>query len=292
VGGMDGSYGGSHRATTPPHVRAGMRPAEATDEHSAACVFVVGPYKSGTSRLTSALEAHGLANPASSESRLERGYGTAVARYPTRESLCVRWLNQCCLREASRCRLFASTPIYSSSKLQLDILSFLSAMSLPVVIKDPLFIWTLPVWISSAEALGRRPYVFMTRRLHNLRESWERAPFTSSLLREDSSALVRMLAVGEQLATFLTGAGIAWSIVEYDSNPPIHRSRAGPGVLVADHPERHVVDEHQYGPGRGSACVLPEVARNASPYPGRAGTSDQWRVGLRVYSKRGYQPHS
>lgn len=146
-------------------------------------VFVVGPYKSGTSLLAELLAERGFVDPSSVTNPNERAYGLTVPRYLTHECATLRSVvDQLMPSRVVRGRFrLAGLPGSGGGPSPED---YLSAWRSPVVLKDPRFVYTLPRWIEAAATLGRRTCVcFTTRDAAGLEEAWRAAPFTRGLLR-------------------------------------------------------------------------------------------------------------
>jgi hypothetical protein len=146
-------------------------------------VFVVGPYKSGTSLAAGKFSLAGFFNPAQMSNPRERGYGTTVARYHTNECAWLRRVND---------QLMPSHAAREKRRLILNLNAtgdfsprrYLSNWRDPIVLKDPRFVYTLPAWLKAADLLHRRILVcFTSRESVKLEQAWRHAPFTRSLLR-------------------------------------------------------------------------------------------------------------
>lgn len=167
-----------------------------TGSASGPIVLVCGAYKSGTSLATKLCEGLGFWNPAELTNPLEVGWGTSIARYSTRECLVLREQN---LRirgtgaELERSVTGTALLGVSSHHLALTV-SYLAERTRPLVLKDPMFAYTLHVWLAAARHSGRPCYVLFTRRpREQLRFAWDNAPYTAPLLR--AGALDTLLAL-------------------------------------------------------------------------------------------------
>jgi len=180
------------------------------------CVFVAGPYKSGTSLLTSFIENEGFVNPARLEGSRERGYGRAVDRYRTGESKIVRGLNERLLWHT--CGAPASERIIQHAPLsfRLEIAAYVSCLPVSVVLKDPLFCSTLPVWLEATEHEGRRAFVFLTFRDETeLKQSWAFAPFTKALAANMPGVVAGMAKAVDALGPLAMARGVPCCPVRY-----------------------------------------------------------------------------
>jgi hypothetical protein len=197
--------------------------------HGNFCAFVAGPYKTATSLLAARLEASGFVNPASIEGSTERGYGRRVTRYRTRESKTVRKLNEKILTNAFSSPLPKQIVYSSSLRWKREIASYLESFHVPIVIKDPLFCSTLPVWLELTYMVGFLPLVFLTFRPCGLVPAWKHAAYTRHLLRECPDLLDRMVCNSYQLVTYLNNARVPYCLADYrdlvyvQSNPWVHR---------------------------------------------------------------------
>lgn len=160
--------------------------------------FVVGPYKTATSLATQILEQLGYVNPAHLDNANDFAVGLSMARYFTRESSIVRELNIQLLDDLGCGLKGFSTPTKASPKnnILLDIASFLEVTpGSKVVLKDPLFCWTLRHWLHAADLVNCSPKVVFTRRRTDLLKAWQNASFTKMLLNDSDSILERIKAM-------------------------------------------------------------------------------------------------
>lgn len=138
-------------------------------------VFVIGLHKSGTSLLTQHL-SRWFFDTSRETNPFERGYGTALPRYLTRECSIVRQING----EFRAADVPQRAPVIY---LRNAMTAYLESWRRPIVLKAPYFAYSLSEWIAAAEGAGLTPCVCCTHR--NLRDTvaaWGKAPYTSSLL--------------------------------------------------------------------------------------------------------------
>lgn len=183
-------------------------------------VFVVGPYKTASSLVTSYFEVLGYSSPYQYDNPYEAGFGQFDTRYKTRESKTVRNLNIQILRDTG-CGLNGSTDI-SRIKCKpataFDIVSYLRLFPRRQVIKDPLFSWTLPIWINASRIADRKCFVIFTQRAHDLKAAWNIAPFTHELLKSNPSIIETMITSSEVAAEYARLVGVPYAYSLYDRN--------------------------------------------------------------------------
>lgn len=152
-------------------------------------VLVCGLYKTGTSLITKLIEEYlYFFNPASITNPKERGYAKYLTRYPTKECKLLRQIN------------FQLSSINSFHKHDFDfnlikhklIYEYLHLWSPPIVLKDPLFVYTLKTWLEISKKYNIKVIVIFTfREIDDMLEAWESAPITANLLKKDSYKMMR-----------------------------------------------------------------------------------------------------
>jgi hypothetical protein len=154
-------------------------------------VLVCGPYKSGTSLAAQRIERAGWWNPALATNPIEAGFGSEANRYWTRECRRARFLNERLLGSGACFDSILSWTSYHwwlASQQRLPAFSrlvyYLMAIGPKAVVKNPRFMFTLPLWVCAAGLCGLKVGVcFPARPGEELRRAWEAAPVTRSLLR-------------------------------------------------------------------------------------------------------------
>ena len=156
-----------------------------------AVTIVCGPFKSGTSFLAEVVRDCGVLDISTWSNPTERGYATDGSRYFTHECKEVRRINDLVvpLEDLVDPRACISERLYgnkSSRAVTRAAEEFMGAWNDPILIKDPRFIYTLPMWVAAAERLHLSSHiVFTIRSVKSLRAAWEAAPITHSLLLAD-----------------------------------------------------------------------------------------------------------
>lgn len=147
-------------------------------------VFVTGLHKSGTSLLTERLSS--LFFDTSRETNPdERGYGSAMPRYLTRECKIVRQINDYYRNLALASPLTSADQILGSPEKREEIRVYLEHWKKPIVIKAPFFGYSLEDWLDVVNKLELRPCVCLTQRdLSDIAAEWQKAPFTRSLMEQ------------------------------------------------------------------------------------------------------------
>src|SRR3990172_6485470 len=151
--------------------------------------FICGVYKSGTSLLTKILSNSFYFDPSTITNPREHGYGVSKLRYLTRECTLIRKINENLLPQ----RLSIASNVLSAIKNRAytarrsseiaDPEDYLRLWQVPIVIKDPRLVYTLPTWIAVALTLKKKVCVcFTVRSIGELTEAWMNAPFTRPLL--------------------------------------------------------------------------------------------------------------
>jgi hypothetical protein len=147
--------------------------------------IVCGMYKSGTSLLTALLEKCLFTEPSRLTNPRERGFGTRMTRYLTRECGLVRQINHDILRQARSADLICRDHLHLRTSTWLNVRDYLTMWHIPIVIKDPQFVFTLQVWLEAAKDTHKRAWVFFVwRRSRQLRRAWKSAPFTRDLMAQ------------------------------------------------------------------------------------------------------------
>jgi hypothetical protein len=146
--------------------------------------LVCGLYKSGTSLTTTLLEEYnGFFNPANIHSKHNKGLGRDGEAYLTKECDILFRINHSLVRD-SHFQLNYRQPIKA----------YLQDWAKPFVIKDPRLVFTLPYWLEVIKELGMKAVVLFTdRQKEELMKSWQKAPFTSSLLKTNPASMDIML---------------------------------------------------------------------------------------------------
>lgn len=154
--------------------------------------FVIGLHKSGTSLLVEHLSNHyfdtsRVTNPD------ERGYGSTVSRYLTRECKVVRQINESYRSYALPSSSTPTEDAFDWAAKRDEMRAFLKRWQGPIVLKAPFFGYSLGDWLYATKALGRRPCVcFAYRNLSDVINEWQKAPYTRELL--DQGELERLSA--------------------------------------------------------------------------------------------------
>lgn len=152
--------------------------------------FVVGLHKSGTSLLVEHLSNHffdtsRVTNPG------ERGYGSTVSRYLTRECKVVRQINESYRSYALPSSSTSSADAFDWTAKRDEMRAFLQRWQGPIVLKAPFFGYSLGDWLDASKALRQRPCVcFAYRNLFDVISEWKKAPYTRELL--DQGELARL----------------------------------------------------------------------------------------------------
>jgi hypothetical protein len=150
-------------------------------------IFICGPYKTGTSLLAFEIEKLGFFNPASESNRYEKGHGYYDNYYSTKECIYVRHINQNIIKKkGNRFR-------FIQSEMNFDIIEYLCSFNKPCVIKDPLFVYTLHIWLYNISLIGFKPKVYFTfRNNEELLRSWMHAYHTRGLFKENNAIIYKM----------------------------------------------------------------------------------------------------
>lgn len=150
-------------------------------------IIVSGVYKSGTSALTEKFEKEGYFNPAIITNPYELGYSRFGSRYWTRECSIARSINI----NISSDTIDVSNP-WRLIGGYLRTLNELSKKN--VVIKGPQFLDTALYWSDLANEFDIRFLLALsTRDKTELKDSWDHAPWTQSLLTKDKNMLDTLL---------------------------------------------------------------------------------------------------
>jgi|GEM_PF-2434025 len=145
-------------------------------------VFVIGLHKSGTSLLTEHL-GNRFYDTSRETNPNERGYGTTVARYLTRECKIVRQINEVYRTHSTLLFSAQNHNNLDRSRKRKEMTTFIESWQNPIVIKSPFFAYSLDDWLTSAKTLGRKSCVCVTRRSpSDVKAEWNEAPFTKDLL--------------------------------------------------------------------------------------------------------------
>jgi len=144
-------------------------------------------YKTGTSLLASQIEDLGYFNPASESNKFEKGHGSLDNYYLTKECKIVRHINQSVInKKSNRFRII-------ESDINLDILNFLDYYRFPLVLKDPLFVYTLNIWLYNVSLIGYKPLVYFTfRNEQEMINSWMHAYHTRGLYKDNKEIISKM----------------------------------------------------------------------------------------------------
>lgn len=140
-------------------------------------VFIIcGLYKTGTSLLAHKLETkYKLFNPAKITNSQERGYGTKGNRYFTLECAELREINLKIKELKEQRKHFTKSAISD----------YLYKWPVPLILKDPLFSFTLQDWITVIVKNNFDFYIFFTHRNENdVIKSWKFAPYTSKIYNQ------------------------------------------------------------------------------------------------------------
>jgi hypothetical protein len=136
-------------------------------------MFVVGVYKSGTSRAVALATTSGYVDISRVDNPYEQGFRRDGGRYLTRESLRVRRIND---------RLVQGGHFAPFADILARLSRFLESQNGPVVLKDPRFVITLQPWMAAAHAIGIPIKAVFTRRTRSeVAASWRFAPLTREL---------------------------------------------------------------------------------------------------------------
>lgn len=156
-------------------------------EYSTEIIFICGLYKTGTSLLATQIENLGYYNPASESNRFEKGHGILDNYYLTKECVNVRRINQNIInKKSNRFRLI-------ENEINSDIIDYLTSIKKSLVLKDPLFVFTLNVWLYNISILGLKPKVYFTfRNERELLRSWLHAYHTKGLYKDEKSIIIQM----------------------------------------------------------------------------------------------------
>ena len=156
--------------------------------------FVCGVHKSGTSCLTEMLSHHYFDVSTASNAR-EMAYGVSVDRYRTYECSTVRQIDGRFMPAFNRRSISAylrSQPSFAHPHV-VAASNFLSQWPLPIVLKNPFFVWSLPRWLVAARSLNRSVAVsFVSRQESFLKYAWLAAPYTHGLLVDGAYEQMRI----------------------------------------------------------------------------------------------------
>ena len=162
--------------------------------HDADVHFVCGVHKSGTSCLTEMLSKYCFDVSSASNAR-EMAYGVSVDRYRTYECSTVRQIDNRFMpafNSRSISAYLRSQPSFTHPHV-LAASDFLNQWSVPIVVKNPFFVWSLPRWLVAARSLNRSVAVsFVSRQENFLRYAWLAAPYTHGLLVDGAYEQMRI----------------------------------------------------------------------------------------------------
>lgn len=146
-------------------------------------LMVCGLYKSGTSLISTIVEKRtDFFNPANENNQLGRALGRNGDFYTTKECNILFDINKMILQDEK----------YLDTDKMLS--AYLRSWRMPLILKDPKFVFTLPLWVSAARETNIKTIVLFTHRDYDqLKRSWKNAPFTSLLLEENVDAIDVML---------------------------------------------------------------------------------------------------
>jgi hypothetical protein len=151
-------------------------------------VLICGPYKTGTSLLASKLENQGYYNPSTLSNSNEHGHGRMDNYYLTKECVEVRRINNKIISQKPQ--RFRYVPEY----INLEILNYLNELNVPYVLKDPLFVFTLHIWLHNLQILKKKAKVYFTfRDRTELLKSWLHAYHTRGLYNDNKSIIEQMI---------------------------------------------------------------------------------------------------
>lgn len=151
-------------------------------------VLICGLYKTGSSLLARIVEeTMEFFNPARITNPSERGYSLNGGRYLTKECKLLRLTNE----------EFISYGHYNEFdviKMKSVYLAqdYLKLWKYPLLLKDPLFIFTLSIW-QKAITLSKKKYIvlFTNREPNSLIEAWQFALYTRDLLKQKMHSVIK-----------------------------------------------------------------------------------------------------
>lgn len=151
-------------------------------------ILICGLYKSGTSLLASEIEKQGFYNPSILSNSNERGHGRLDNYYLTKECIEVRRINNKIV--SSKSNRFTYIP----ESINIEILNYLDVIGVSFVLKDPLFVFTLNIWLFNLQILQSNIKVYFTfRDRTEMYKSWMHAYHTRGLYKDDNSIIDQMI---------------------------------------------------------------------------------------------------